>query len=226
LEGAGLDVTGRARLVRWPRRLLAAAALALPAIGGGQAFASSPSPGLLPAIPGVHLAVGTPHAAGAAPVSVSVHVPVAPQVSVSLGVSVGAGSGGVLPPVSASVDVGIVPAGLIAPAAGSAPPGASRPAGADPVAATATTTPGSSLSGYVERDSWTGPDAPPASAAPAPLTTCANPLLGQLFIRCQAAPGTSGLASTGTPLIPAGLLGVPLIALGLALYRRSRKAAR
>jgi hypothetical protein len=151
---------------------------------------------------------------------------------VTAGASVATGSGSGAPAVSAHVGalVGAAPATRSA----SAPaPTAAKPAGDPPPAAATPPSAAAAPSAFTEREpGWdaagyrlTGVTAgPPAAvtAADQPLTLCSQRILASLFIRCPAPAGPgAGLAQTGTPLAVA-LAGLPLIALGLALYRRAR----
>jgi hypothetical protein len=153
---------------------------------------------------------------------------------VGAGASAASGSGSSALPVSAhvSTDVGPAPA-TGGPAAPAPEPAAQQPAGDPPPAAPDPAPPAAARAAFTERDPGWGGDgyrgtavaaasAAPAPAADQPLTLCSQRILASLFIRCPAPPGSgASLAQTGTPL-PVALAGLPLIALGLALYRRAR----
>jgi hypothetical protein len=184
--------------------------------------------GLLPPVSlgtGAGVSVGTGSGTGVLP---------AVTAGVGAGASVAAGSGSGALPVSAHVSTGIGPAPATSGSAAPDPePAAQQPAGDPPPAAPDPAPPAAATAAFTERDpGWDGEgyrgtavaaaSAAPAPAADQPLTLCSQRILASLFIRCPAPPGSgASLAQTGTPL-PIALAGLPLIALGLALYRRAR----
>jgi hypothetical protein len=153
---------------------------------------------------------------------------------VGAGASAASGSGSGALPVSAHVSADVGPAPATGGSAAPAPePAAQQPAGDPPPAAPDPAPPAAARAAFTERDPGWGGDgyrgtavaaasAAPAPAADQPLTLCSQRILASLFLRCPAPPGSgASLAQTGTPL-PVALAGLPLIALGLALYRRAR----